>query len=281
MKQMTGLLFVITFLWGSTFIFSKILLPHFSPAFILFVRFSLSALLFYFFYRRKFVWNKKAVTAGLFIGLANGSAMFLQLIGLQYTTATNSGFMTSVYILFVPLLEYLGWKKKINRTLPVSLVLSLAGIYLLSTGGVLIHLNKGDIITVFCGMIFALQIFLISHYGRFHDTFTLVFLQFAVTSVMGLGALLFSGGIVRGEDFLRWDVLGALVFLTLFGTFIPFAMQFFIQKRISPTVAGMIYLSEPLFATLLAFLILGESLLPFQWAGIFFLLGGIFLSAKR
>jgi drug/metabolite transporter (DMT)-like permease len=278
---MTGLLFVITFLWGSTFIFSKVVLPHFSPAFILFVRFFVSALLFFILFGKQISLDKKVIRAGLFIGLANGAAMFLQLIGLQYTTATNSGFITSVYIVFVPILEYLGWKKKISRTIPVSILLSLGGIYLLSTGGALLHLNRGDILTLFCGAIFAFQIFLISHYGRFYDTFTLVFMQFVITFLMGLVTILFQGGIVRGTDYLRWDVMGALAVLTVLGTFIPFAMQFFIQKRISPTVAGIIYLSEPVFATLLAFLILGERLVPLQWGGIFLILAGILISIRR
>ncbi len=281
MKRMTGLLFVITFLWGSTFIFSKVVLPHFSPAFILFVRFFVSALLLFLLFGRQITLDRKVIRAGLFIGLANGAAMFLQLIGLQYTTATNSGFITSVYIVFVPILEYLGWKKKISRTIPLSILLSLGGIYLLSTGGALLHLNRGDILTVFCGVIFALQIYLISYYGRFYDTFSLVFMQFAVTFLLGLVMILFQGGIVRGTDFLRWDVMGALAFLTVFGTFIPFAMQFFIQKRISPTVAGIIYLSEPVFATLLAFLILGERLVLLQWGGIVLILAGILISIRR
>ena len=281
MKRMTGLLFVITFLWGSTFIFSKVVLPHFSPAFILFVRFFVSALLLFLLFGRQITLDRKVIRAGLFIGLANGAAMFLQLIGLQYTTATNSGFITSVYIVFVPILEYLGWKKKISRTIPLSILLSLGGIYLLSTGGALLHLNRGDILTVFCGVIFALQIYLISYYGRFYDTFSLVFMQFAVTFLLGLVMILFQGGIVRGTDFLRWDVMGALAFLTVFGTFIPFAMQFFIQKSISPTVAGIIYLSEPVFATLLAFLILGERLVLLQWGGIVLILAGILISIRR
>lgn len=281
MKRMTGLLFVITFLWGSTFIFSKVVLPHFSPAFILFIRFFVSALLFFLVFHKQIRLDKKVIRAGLFIGLANGAAMFLQLIGLQFTTATNSGFITSVYIVFVPILEYLGWKKRISRTIPVSILLSLGGIYLLSTGGALLHLNRGDILTLFCGAVFALQIYLISYYGRFYDTFTLVFMQFVVTFVMGLATALFQGAVVRGTDYLRWDVIGALAVLTLFGTFIPFAMQFFIQKRISPTVAGIIYLSEPVFATLLAFLILGERLATLQLGGIFLILGGILISIRR
>jgi len=281
MRRMTGLLFVITFLWGSTFIFSKVVLPHFSPAFILFIRFFVSAILFFLLFHKHIKLEKKVVRVGLFIGLANGTAMFFQLIGLQFTTAINSGFITSIYIVFVPILEYLGWKKRLKRSIPISILLSLGGIYLLSTGGAILHLNRGDILTVFCGITFALQIYLISYYGRFYDTFTLVFIQFVVTFIMGLATILFQGGIVRGADYLQWDVIGALAILTVLGTFIPFAMQFFIQKKISPTVAGIIYLSEPVFATILAFLILGERLVTLQWGGIFLILSGIFISIRR
>ena len=277
------MLFVITFLWGTTFIFSKILVTVLSPSFIVAVRFLISLLLFTLMFRKRIRFDKGTLTAGAMIGVVNGAALVLQVLGLKYTTASNSAFITAVYIIFVPILEKVFWGKKQNPHTIQGIIMTLAGVFILSYGGGAV--NKGDIITFFCGTIYALQIFLISHYCRKHDIYGLVFLQFLFTAATGI-VLSLAGGEI--SDYPRMaaslgdpTMLAHMMLLSVFGTFIPYAFQFYLQKRVTPTLAGLIYISEPVFAMMLSVLFLGEHMTIMKLAGIVVIMAGIFNSIRK
>jgi len=279
------LLIIINLLWASTFIFGKILLNDFSipVSFIISFRFLVAGITVGIIFWRKITFSKNVMIKGSIIGSINGLAMIFQLVGLQYTTASNSGFLTATYILFLPFIEKLFWRNKIRKVVLLSVTTAFIGVYLLSVSEFgSFQFNIGDIYTIACGLIFAFQIMFISHYTKESNIYSLILIQFMASAVMGFGYLGYEIFVIgKSIDFgviLDPTVISTLVFLAIFATFIPFSLQFYVQKRIQPTIAGLAYLMEPIFTVILAVIFLSEG---FGWQtffGILFILLGILMA---
>lgn len=228
--------------------------------------------------------NAQILRNGTIIGLINGIALIVQMIGLQYTTASNSAFLTATFIVFIPFIEFFVYRKKPSANIMAGISTALIGVYLLSFTDLsagLAGVNKGDLITLICGFLYGLQIFFISHYTKEENIFGLVFLQFGVSSMTGILWLLWELGTVG--NVVNWQMLGETTVLTqllglsVFATFIPFSLQFYVQNKLSSVVAGVGYLTEPIFALVLAMIFLGETLSLQSWIGTAVILMGVLL----
>ena len=278
------ILVIINLLWASTFIFGKVLLEdHNLPvSLIISFRFLVAGVVVWLIFRKKISFSKNVVIKGSIIGVINGLAMIFQLVGLKYTTASNSGFLTATYILFLPFVEKLFWKNKIRNIVILSVVTAFAGVYLLSVQDFgTISFNIGDIYTIICGMTFAFQIMFISHFTKEENLYSLIFIQFMASAIMGFVYLAYEvfvfGVVIDLAAMLNPVIISSLVFLAIFATFIPFSLQFYVQKRIQPTVAGLGYMMEPIFTVILAVIFLNEG---FGWQtffGILLILSGILM----
>ncbi len=275
-------LIIINLLWASTFIFGKILLETFSVSFLISFRFILAGLVFGMLFRKKIHFSKRIIRNGSVIGGINGLSMLLQIIGLQYTTASNSGFLTATYVLFLPFIEMFLWKKKITPRVYASVIIAFTGVFLLSVADInSISFNKGDLYTIGCGLTFAFQIFFISHYTKKENIYSLLFVQFIVSGIIGLAYMLFEAhafGIVPDIASALSPKLGSyLLFLAVFATFVPFSLQFYVQNKIGPTIAALAYLLEPVFTVILAVILLSEPFGIQTAVGITLILSGIIL----
>ena len=276
------ILIIINLLWASTFIFGKILLEDYSlpVSFIISFRFLVAGITVWLIFRKKISFSKNVVIKGSIIGSINGLAMIFQLVGLQYTTASNSGFLTATYILLLPFVEKLFWKNKIRKTVLLSVSTAFIGVYLLSVSDFgTLNFNIGDIYTIACGLTFAFQVMFISHFTKEANMYSLIFIQFLASAVMGFGYLAYEvfvhGVEINFVEIMDPTIISSLVFLAIFATFIPFSLQFYVQRRIQPTVAGLGYLMEPIFTVILAVIFLSEG---FGWQtffGILLILSGI------
>jgi len=280
---MIFILIIINLLWASTFIFGKILLETFSVSFLISTRFLVAGLIFGIIFRKKINLNKEMYYKGGIIGGINGFSMLLQVIGLQYTTASNSGFLTATYILFLPFIELALWKKKITSKVYLSVIIAFIGVFLLSVSDFSsLAFNKGDLFTLGCGFSFAFQIFFISHFTKSENIFSLLFVQFIVSGLVGLIYMLGYEIGIQGQipDFYALNDLrmaSYMTFLAVFATFIPFSLQFYVQNKIAPTIAALAYLLEPVFTVILAVIFLSEPFGLQTAAGITLILSGIIL----
>ncbi|MCK5759779.1 MAG: DMT family transporter [Candidatus Delongbacteria bacterium] len=276
------ILIIINLLWASTFIFGKVLLEDFNlpVSFIISFRFFVAGITVWLIFRKKISFSKNVIIKGSIIGALNGAAMIFQLVGLQYTTASNSGFLTAIYILFLPFLEKLFWGNKIKKIVILSVVTAFVGVYLLSVNGIgSIDFNIGDIYTIACGVTFAFQVMFISHFTKEENLYSLIFVQFIASAILGFGYLAYEFFAFGVEVDIRSMsdpiLLSSLMFLAIFATFIPFSLQFYVQKRIQPTVAGLGYLMEPIFTVILAVIFLSEGFGWQTFVGILLILSGI------
>ena len=283
------ILVIINLLWASTFIFGKVLLEdHNLPvSLIISFRFLVAGITVWLIFRKKISFSKNVVIKGSIIGAINGLAMIFQLVGLQYTSASNSGFLTATYILLLPFVEKLFWKNKIRKTVLLSVTTAFIGVYLLSVSDIgTFNFNIGDLYTIACGVTFAFQVMFISHFTKEENLYSLIFVQFIASAIMGFGYLAYEIFIIGLQiDFtalLDPAIILSLVFLAVFATFIPFSLQFYVQKRIPPTVAGLAYLMEPIFTVILAVIFLKEG---FGWQTFFgillILLGIVMVNIKK
>ncbi|HID01398.1 MAG TPA: EamA family transporter, partial [Piscirickettsiaceae bacterium] len=131
MKKAEMVLLGITAIWGFTFPAMKVSLDYISPILFLAYRFGIASLLMLLIYRNK-VLRRDTFKEGFILGTTLFFGHGFQIIGLKYTTASNSAFITSLYVVFTPFVAYLILREKIKPGNFVSLIIAVMGLYLIS-----------------------------------------------------------------------------------------------------------------------------------------------------
>ncbi len=243
-----------TAIWGLTFPLIKGAVAYVPPFAFLSMRFLLAILVLSFFIKPEF--NFKNIKWGVIIGFFLFSGMACQTIGLMYTKASRSGFITGFLVFLVPLFDYFIFKKKPSLFAILGVFFALAGLYLLSSpeGG---GFNIGDFLTLLSAIFFAFQVIFIEHSTTKYNGDTVVYFQIASTFIFSLIA-----SISLEKWKFRFDIplLIAIVITGVFATALALLMQGKYQKETTTVRAGIIYSMEPVFALFFSFLILSEKL---------------------
>ncbi|MBQ3397679.1 MAG: DMT family transporter, partial [Synergistaceae bacterium] len=179
-----GLLYCAMF-WGFTFPTMKILVGIYPACWLLFLRFSVSSVIIYVFFRKRIKEEfHKVFKGGAIIGFLLFLAITTQTIGLRYIGGGRSAFISATYVLMVPFMMW-GLKRVFPGWLTIgAAVLCVAGMYLLSgdisgTDGYI-----GDILTMICALTFAVQVIAISRYASENDPVALSFVEFVTFAVL-------------------------------------------------------------------------------------------------
>jgi drug/metabolite transporter (DMT)-like permease len=262
----------VAFIWGWTFVLVKESLAEIGTFAFLFYRFTLAFLLLLALFRLRLRQvDRRVWVRGALIGLALFSGYWFQTLGLNYTTATNSAFITGLSVVLVPLLNATLLREAVRGTTWLGSALSVLGLALLIFGSGVrkISLNVGDLLTMLCAVSFALHISLIGRFTRPSNYVPILIAQIGIVMLLsGLGMLAFEGTTYPGS----WLVYKGLLITGIFAT----ALAFWAQNRFQPlTTAGrtaIIFASEPAFAALFGYLFLGERLVNWQWLGTILIL---------
>lgn len=249
----------ITVAWGLTFPVQKVALIGSNPFFYNFLRFALASVLTFFILRGKPRW-KEGLILGLFLGIGYAT----QTSGLKLTSSTKSGFITSLYIPFVPVFSLLIERVKPSRLQMISFCLSIIGLYLLSSPSN-DPFNLGDLLTLFCAIAFAIQIVLVTHYTnrKEYEESTLLLPQLLLTALFNL--LLSPLG---GSVGFKVSYVIALLFTSIVATVIALWAQLKFQACVGSNSAALIYTAEPVFASLFAFFLISEKVTTTQFLGM-------------
>jgi drug/metabolite transporter (DMT)-like permease len=265
----------ITLIWGSTFALSKYLLDTISPLFYIGVRFSLALVIFAVLaYGRVIATTKDAFIKGGILGVLLFSGFAAQTIGLQYTGASKSAFITGMMVVFTPICQIV-----IERRAPkvgniIGILLVMIGLYLL-TSPAGSEFNLGDGLNLLCAITFALYIVYLDVFSKGQDPVHLTVAQFVVCAVLGLiAAFLFEP--VRFHP--TAGAYGALLYLTIFATVIALFVQTRYQKDTTPTRSAVIFSIEPVLAAGFAYVVLGEVLGTAGMVGGGLIVGGVLVS---
>lgn len=263
-KQFKGTfsLLLATAVWGSTFVAQSVGVNQIGPFTFLAGRCILAvlALLPVLFLRRrvdfgKILADKRLWKVGTLCGAALFAATALQQVGLLYTGAGKAGFITSMYIVLVPIFG-LFIKIKPPKSVILSVVIAALGLYFLSGMG-MTSVNPGDAMMLGCAAAFAVQILLLDRFAGDLDCIALNMIQGLVCAVLSAIATAFSETVVVSDLIDCWFPLAYAGVLSMG---FAYTLQIVGQRCLDPSTASVLMSFESVFAVLSGWLILGEKL---------------------
>lgn len=245
------ILLLISALWGSGFVVTKIALDaNVSAGFINFARGFIFALLaFMFFYKKIPRISLNDFKIGLIAGLLNFGGFIAQTVGVKYTTPSNNAFISATYVVFIPLVAWLAYKKPPKPKSFIAIFICLWGMALLT--GIMskeFTVNIGDVYSLVCAIFYAGSITYISYGARETDATIIAFMLAAVQAVGGLGFFFIEGDQLSTVN---WQAaILPLLYMGVMCSFVAQTLQVIAQKHTSATTAGLIMMLEGLFGSL-------------------------------
>ncbi len=278
MKKYLGVmgLILVTVIWGGGFVASDIALNSIKPFPILTVRFFIGTLCMFLMCipALKGITIKEA-KAGITIGLFLFGGFAFQMIGLQYTTPSKNAFLTATNVVFVPLITFLLYRKKIAKQGIAGAVMALIGAGVLSLNGQF-EMGAGDALTLLCAVCFAFQILLTGVYIETCRATVLNFFQMATAFVCSLMGLFMTGGINNIQPD-REGIISVL-YLGIVSTTLTYLLQTTCQKYLDETKAAIILSMEAVFGTIFSIILLHEIITVKMLIGCVLILGAVLVS---
>ncbi|QIB27369.1 DMT family transporter [Caloranaerobacter azorensis] len=271
-------LLLVTIVWGFTFVTTKNALKDISTynflAIRFFVAFIASSLIFF---KNMKNLNKRTLFLGSIIGIVLFAGYAFQTVGLTYTTASKSGFITGFCVVLVPIFSAIILKRTPNMPTVIGVLLAMLGLGFMTLNSNL-SLNIGDFYTLICAVAFAFQIILVGKYTIEVDPIALAITQIGIVGIL---SLIFSLSI---EDFIipkSTDVWIAIFITGILATSVAYIVQNTVQKFTSPTHAALIYTAEPIFSAIFAYIFLHEVMTARAILGSILILTGMIISETK
>ncbi len=271
----TILLVLASIIWGSSFVPQRVAMQHMLPFTFTAARFLLGVIvLLPIFFALKRVkrkgtgsTNEKSdlktyLRAGLMCGGLLFMAVSFQQFGMQTTEAGKAGFISSMYVVMVPLLGFfIG--RRVRKTVWLGVLLAVIGVYLLSFTNQL-RIERGDLIVLMGTIFWAAHILMLDHFLSKVDGLSLAIMQFFVAGTIALAAMM----LVEKPEFSQvqsglWTILYSGMVVVGGG----YTLQVLGQKSIHPTIAAIIMSTESVFAVFFGWILLGEHLTGRELAG--------------
>ena len=266
-------LLLTTFVWGATFPATKAALEQISPLSFLFLRFFLGLIVVFtvlVLMRRQLTWDARMLRMSL---IASGWLFLgyvLQTVGLHLTTASNSAFITVLYVVFVPL-----YLRRLGAHTWVSNGIALVGLWFLVKPTA--SANLGDLLTLGSAAAFAAHMVCLERYTRTTDSVSLFAWQLVMMALAMLGAMWWEHPTPAMFEPSRVLVVG-LVVTGILATG-AFAVQMWVQQLLPAQQVALLFAAEPAVAAWLAWYFLGENLDGQGWFGSAMILGGVMLGS--
>lgn len=290
-------LLLVALIWGCAFMVQRVAARYFDPFSFNGLRFLLGGLVLFPFSKLNHLHKRNRPNPGsvslkkiigqvaidrksavyiLFASMLLFGAAGLQQAGLETTTAGNAGFITTLYIVFIPVILLFFWKHKTHWLSWVNALIAIFGSLLLSTGGKF-HLAAGDALVMVSALLWALHMILVSEAVKHTDLITFSAGQYIIAGVFNISLSLWLhmpyDGIIPGW----WTIL----FIGLLSTTGGYTLQGLGQKYAPPTDAAILLSMEAVFAAMAGFIFLGETMQPLQLVGCGLILVAVFVTQVR
>ncbi|MGE8349332.1 MAG: DMT family transporter [Pseudomonas protegens] len=275
------LMLITAVIWGSAFVAQTSGMDHIGPFLYSGLRFALGSLCLLPLVLRKTTADRQAapllnrglLLGGVLMGLALALGINLQQVGLMFTSVTNAGFITGLYVIVVPLLGLLiGHKTGLGTWLGA--MLAVVGMFLLSVSDSL-HVASGDWLQLIGAFVWGAHVILVGVFASRHDPIRLAFLQFATCSVVSLILALCL-------EPLHWNAIVAAGPAILYGGVIAvgigYTLQVIAQKDAIASHAAIILSLEAVFAAIAGAWLLDESLQMRGYFGCALMLSGMLVA---
>jgi drug/metabolite transporter (DMT)-like permease len=260
------LLLSVAIAWGVTFLMVQDAINTTPVYAFLFFRFAIASILMFFIaYRFLNEINKKTIFYGIILGIFLFSAFATQTFGLSYTKSSIVAFITGLNVICVPFLAYFIFKDHIKRNVLIATFIAVIGLYLLTMSGAL-TIGKGELLTLMCAFLFALQIIYTGKFSKEVNVFLLVLFQLITVAVLSLGFSLLLDDVTFNLSY-DYAFFKAVLITALFATVYAFLIQTYMQQFTSATKTAVIFAMEPVSASIFAFLSVGELLTNIQISG--------------
>ncbi|MHB8245663.1 MAG: DMT family transporter [Acidimicrobiales bacterium] len=248
------MLVVVTAVWGSTFVIVKSAVTHMPVMDFLAWRFVVATLVLAAFRPKAlFRLSRRGLARGALLGLVLGAAYVSQTFGLQHTSAAVSGFVTGMFVVFTPLLSGVILRRHVSRTAWAATVVAAGGLALISLKG--FGIGEGELLTVACALLYAVQIVGLGEWSGDHDPYGLAVVQLLTAAVLCV-AVAAPFGLAPPPTAGVWL---AVVITAVLATAVAFLVQTWAQALMSPMRAAIVMTMEPVFAGISA-AIAGERL---------------------
>lgn len=247
-----------TMIWGATFMWVKEGISYLDPIYFIGLRFLLAFIFLLIIFPTKRNLSKNEIKIGVLIGITLFFAYITQTIGLKYTTISNNAFITGLFVVFVPFVSFLFKEENISLITILGTLMAAMGLYLLSFSGSGIgSINIGDLLTLLCAVLFAVQIVLVGRYTKKYDPVKLLIVQIFTVSILAL----FISFIMGTYTFsLKYGAIKSITLNAILGTAVAYYIQNKFQHKMPNTKAGLIFSLEPVFAGIFAYIFKGEVL---------------------
>lgn len=281
-RQFTAdmMLLLVTLCWGISYYLMDVALSELGPLTLNAYRFLgafLVALLFS--WKRLLHVSRTTRKYSLFLGIALFFVYTSVTFGVQFTTLSNSGFLCALTVIFTPIMGFIFLKQKISRKMALSVLICFLGIALLTLKDDFsintAHL-KGDVLCILCAVFYAVDLLLTERAVKNDEVnpYQLGVFQLGIT---GLLSLIFAIIAETPQLPSAPEVLGAVVFLSIFCTGVAFIVQPIAQQYTTASHVGVIYALEPVFAGAVAFVLAGEVLTVKAYIGAVLMMASIFI----
>ena len=270
-------LIIVTIFWGTSFPITSLALKDMSPYAFLTYRYILSAVIMLILTHKKLKYlNKGTFKAALYIGGTLFFGSIIQTVGLLYTTPSKSGFISGLSVVLVPLLIGIVYRKLPDTKTILGVMLSVAGLFLISINKAS-PINFGDILTLSCAFLFALQILVVDSFAKDKDILLLTTMQIVI--VAGFGIIL---SMFLGKLYIKFTLLSfsAIVYTSLFCTVAAYIVQNKMQPYLKPTHAAIIFLLEPV-AGAVSSVFIGDKLSKSAYFGAALILFGMLITSIK
>ncbi len=263
------MLFVTALIWGAAFLAQKLGMDHVGPfAFTLYRNILAVAFLMIVMAVRNLSGHgsfsraetRNAVVGGVYCGVALFAAMVAQQLGIVHTSPGVCAFLTANYVLAVPLLGLMLGRCPRWFVWP-GVAAAVGGTYLICvTGGEVASVGRGELLSLACAFLFALQIIVAEKWVRRSDVLLLSIVQFATVGVLSTPFLMLpSERVMLGWGNIRMGVW-AILFCGVMSSGIAYTLQNFGQRRVPAALASLVMSLESVFGALFGWLFLGDAL---------------------
>jgi drug/metabolite transporter (DMT)-like permease len=274
-----ALLIVVTMIWGSSFLIVQHTLTLVGPFTFLAIRFGFAVSVLAILFRKRLIHiTYFEILTGSIIGVFLFASYAFQTVSLQYTTSSQAGFISGMYVPLVALLAIPLLKQKPTLGGMLGILLSLLGLILLSLkNGLQITIGPGEILALACAFASALHVISISKFAPKADAVNLTVVQIAVTAVLSLVAIPIAREPFSIPPFAVW---GSALFLGVVATAFCLAVMNWVQQFVSSTEAAMFYALELVWISILGHFA-GDNLSLLGWIGCASMLSSMIVGELR
>lgn len=270
------LLFVCAFIWGLAFVAQLNAMLFLGPFGFSGLRFIIAGVVIspFAYISSKFKFSRHELLAGLILGIWLFVGSNLQQISLLYTTAGKSGFITSLYICFIPFFLLVFWRIRIRLMTFVGVIVATSGLALLCLQESFIP-TSGDLWALGCAAIFALHVIYVGRYVNLYNPLHLAFIQSLVAGFSSFIIALYFEGISTAGAISAWR---ELLYAGGLSAGLAYTIQIVAQRYVSATNSALILSLEAIFAALAGWIFLFEVLNSSQIFGCILMLCGVLLA---